>query len=158
MRISVVIPAYNEAPTIAGVVREASKAALVDDVIVVDNGSQDETARLAAAGGARLISHRSGGKGEAMLAGVRATDAEVIVFLDADLLGLRSEHVDADRVAGDRFELTQDFLADMLGVSRTSVTAAAQTLQRPARSCTPAARSQCSTALRWRRPPASATQ
>jgi glycosyltransferase involved in cell wall biosynthesis len=68
---------------------------LIDEVIVVDNASSDETAELAKEAGATVISCSTRGKGEAMIAGVEATDAEVIVFLDADLVGLRPDHVDA---------------------------------------------------------------
>ena len=48
-----------------------------------------------AAHGAQVVAEPLTGKGEAMRAGVDATDAEVIVFLDADLVGLRPDHVDA---------------------------------------------------------------
>jgi glycosyltransferase involved in cell wall biosynthesis len=68
---------------------------LIDEVIVVDNASNDDTAKLAKEAGATVISFPTRGKGGAMRAGVEATDAEVIVFLDGDLVGLRSDHVDA---------------------------------------------------------------
>ena len=77
------------------VVAAARGAVNVDEVIVVDNGSSDGTAEAAAEAGGRVVVEPRVGKGEAMRAGVAATDAEVIVFLDADLLGLRSRHVDA---------------------------------------------------------------
>ncbi|MDP8961218.1 MAG: glycosyltransferase [Actinomycetota bacterium] len=93
-RVAAIIPAYNEQDTVGEVVDVAKSASLVDEVIVVDNGSIDGTGRTAAEHGARLVSHAEGGKGQAMAAGVAATDAEVLVFLDADLIGLRSDHVD----------------------------------------------------------------
>lgn len=93
-RAAAIIPAYNEEQTVGDVVDVAKRASLVDEVIVVDNGSDDETARIADEHGARVIRHPEGGKGHAMKAGVDATDAPVIVFLDADLTGLRSDHVD----------------------------------------------------------------
>jgi glycosyltransferase involved in cell wall biosynthesis len=65
------------------------------DVIVVDDGSSDDTATIAAAHGARVVRREGdGSKAHAMEAGVRATDAEAVLFVDADLLGLRSHHLD----------------------------------------------------------------
>ncbi|MDP8937664.1 MAG: glycosyltransferase [Actinomycetota bacterium] len=94
-RVAAVVPARNEEATVADVVRAAREARLVDEVIVVDNASSDGTARAASGQGARVVTEPVPGKGEAMHAGVAATDAEIIVFLDADLVGLRPEHVDA---------------------------------------------------------------
>ena len=93
-RVAAVIPAWNEAATVGAVVYTALDASLVDEVIVVDNSSDDDTAAVAAAHGARVVEETRKGKGEAMRAGVAATDAEVVVFLDADLIGLRPEHID----------------------------------------------------------------
>jgi Glycosyl transferase family 2 len=93
--VTAVIPAWNEARTIGAVIYAALDARLVDDVVVVDNASTDTTATVAAAHGARVVREPEQGKGEAMRAGVAASPhADVIVFLDADLVGLRPEHVD----------------------------------------------------------------
>jgi glycosyltransferase involved in cell wall biosynthesis len=93
--VTAVIPAWNEAQTVGAVVYAARDARLVDDVIVVDNASHDGTAAVAALHGARVVYEGSPGKGEAMRAGVAAAArAGVVVFLDADLVGLRPEHVD----------------------------------------------------------------
>jgi glycosyltransferase involved in cell wall biosynthesis len=95
-RTAAIIPAWNEAATVGAVVYAALDARLVDEVIVVDNASTDATAAEAAAHGARVVSEPVPGKGQAMRAGVAAAgDAEVVVFLDADLVGLRPDHVDA---------------------------------------------------------------
>ncbi|MGH9039581.1 MAG: glycosyltransferase, partial [Acidimicrobiia bacterium] len=94
MRAAAVIPAYNEASTVGEVVQVASLATLIDEVVVVDNASTDDTAAVAGKAGARVVACSQPGKGQAMAAGVAATDAPVIVFLDADLVGLRPEHVD----------------------------------------------------------------
>jgi glycosyltransferase involved in cell wall biosynthesis len=91
-----IIPAWNEAETVGAVVYAARDARLVDHVIVVDNGSSDATALVAAAHGAQVVYEPVAGKGEAMRAGVAAAgDAAVVVFLDADLVGLGSDDVDA---------------------------------------------------------------
>jgi glycosyltransferase involved in cell wall biosynthesis len=93
-RTAAVIPAWNEAATVGAVVFAALDARLVDEVIVVDNASTDATAAVAAAHGARVVPEPTPGKGQAMLAGVAAVpDADVVVFLDADLVGLRPDHV-----------------------------------------------------------------
>jgi glycosyltransferase involved in cell wall biosynthesis len=77
------------------VVYAALDARFVDDVVVVDNASTDDTAAVAIAHGARVVREPVPGKGEAMRAGARvAGDADILVFLDADLVGLRPQHID----------------------------------------------------------------
>ena len=66
------------------------------DVIVVDDGSTDDTAEQAELAGARVVRRPAGGsKAHAMKAGVDAGDADAILFVDADLVGVRSDHLDA---------------------------------------------------------------
>jgi glycosyltransferase involved in cell wall biosynthesis len=83
--VSVVIPCLDEETTIPAVVREVL-AQGVDEVIVVDNGSNDATARRARAAGARVIYEPQRGYGRACAAGLRAVrpDADVVSFLDGD--------------------------------------------------------------------------
>ncbi len=82
-RISVVIPALNEAEAVGPVLREIP--ALVSEVVVVDNGSEDRTAEVARAHGARVVWEPRRGYGQACLSGIAALqDADVIAFLDAD--------------------------------------------------------------------------
>lgn len=92
---TVVIAAYNEAGRVGRIV-DVALAADVGTVLVVDDGSKDSTAEEAKRHGAKVLRlPKNSGKGSAMLAGVRATTADVIVFLDADLENLRAEHVRA---------------------------------------------------------------
>lgn len=84
--VSLVIPAHNEGGAVARVVEKA-RAAVPDllEVIVVDDGSTDDTAAAAERAGAtvvRLTPNR--GKGHALQAGIRAASGEVLVFIDAD--------------------------------------------------------------------------
>ncbi len=83
--VSAVIPALNEEATIANVVREIPRR-VANEVIVVDNGSSDATARCAREAGARVVSQPQRGYGRACLAGFQAVDPHctVVVFLDGD--------------------------------------------------------------------------
>lgn len=87
MKAWALVPAYNEATTIADVVRGAR--ALVAAVLVVDDGSTDGTGETAAAAGAEVMRlDRNGGKGTAIRAGlsrVLQSDATHVIFMDGDL-------------------------------------------------------------------------
>lgn len=86
--ISVVIPVLNESPTIASVVAFARRSPDVTEVIVVDDGSIDETPKLAIQAGARVITSTLLGKGASMEDGVWAAHNDIVLFLDGDLDGL----------------------------------------------------------------------
>lgn len=86
MTVSVVFPAHNEADTIAASVKAAWALPGVVQVIVVDDGSSDDTATLARAGGAEVVSLSANvGKAQALRLGVEAACADVVLTLDADL-------------------------------------------------------------------------
>lgn len=94
MNVSAVIPAYNEELTIAEVVSTLRMVDLITEVLVVSDGSQDRTAEVARTAGARVIEHTENqGKAGAMKTGFEASSAPVILFLDADLIGLAPGHV-----------------------------------------------------------------
>lgn len=94
--IAAVIPARNEAATVAEVVAVCLACAYTSEVLVVDDASTDGTATVAAAAGARVLRRESstGSKAHAMAAGVEATTAEAILFCDADCTGLTADHLD----------------------------------------------------------------
>lgn len=87
LRVTVCIPARNEAVTVAGVVAPvASLDELVDELIVVDDCSSDGTGLIAQAFGARVVRRDAApGKGAAMAAGLAASTGDIVVFLDADV-------------------------------------------------------------------------
>jgi len=93
--VTAIIPAYNEEKTIASVVRTACASSFIRDVIVVSDGSVDRTAEFAREAGATVFDlQKNGGKGQAMFYGFQKTDAEIILFLDADLIGLTEKHLE----------------------------------------------------------------
>lgn len=97
MSVDCVVPARNEAATVATVVEACRACRFVRDVIVVDDGSTDGTVQAAAGAGAKVIRRVAdeGSKAHAMAEGVAASDADHVLFVDADCLGLRPEHLDA---------------------------------------------------------------
>ena len=83
--VSVIIAALNEEESIANVIKSVPKD-LADEIVVVDNGSNDRTAEIAKGAGARVIQEPLAGYGRAFRAGLRAISpgCEIVVFLDGD--------------------------------------------------------------------------
>lgn len=96
-RVAVVIPAYNEEEHVGAVLSAVTVLPEVEQVIVVSDGSTDHTAEIARYLGARVIELPvNQGKGAAMRIGSEmAVGADILVFLDADLVGLTPSHVRA---------------------------------------------------------------
>ncbi len=84
--ISAIIPAYNEAERIGCTVRAVSTIDGIDEIVVVVDGSTDETAKLADEAGAVVICKReNAGKGAALTTGVQSATGDILLLLDADL-------------------------------------------------------------------------
>lgn len=84
-KISIVLPAKNEARAIQQTVKAIRQLNRVDEIIVVNDGSTDDTAQIAEQAGAKVISHPySKGNGAAIKTGARNAIGDVIVFMDAD--------------------------------------------------------------------------
>jgi len=113
--VSVVIPACNESAAIGGVVRELLSAARWREVLVIDDGSTDETSARAKEAGARVIRHPyNKGNGAAVKSGIRAATGDFVLVLDgdgqhqpADALRLVAKLGEYDLVVGARSNETQ---------------------------------------------------
>ena len=97
MKIATIIPAFNEAKTIGTILNTLKRCSRIDQIIVVSDGSTDSTVeealRVDNIEVIELLENR--GKGGAIKAGLDHTSAEIILFLDADLIGLTPAHVNA---------------------------------------------------------------
>ena len=89
LRVAAIVPAYNEGATLREVLSVLKATPSVGEVLVVSDGSTDATVEIARSLGLRTIHLRQNqGKGRAMEIGVAHTDAEILLFVDADILNL----------------------------------------------------------------------
>jgi len=113
LQTAVIVPAFNEAGRITNVLKSIAAATLVDEIIVVTDGCEDSTADEARGFALRLERGQvkqvgretmtmrvleletNLGKGGAMTYGAHRTEADIVLFLDADLIGLEPRQVDA---------------------------------------------------------------
>jgi glycosyltransferase involved in cell wall biosynthesis len=88
-RVAAIVPAYNEAETLAEVLSVLKATPRIHDILVVSDGSTDGTVEIARAAKLRAIHLRENhGKGTAMAVGVAHTDADILLFVDGDILNL----------------------------------------------------------------------
>lgn len=110
MKVCVLIPSYNEAKTIGGIVKELKTKG--HDVLVIDDGSSDDTSKVAAREGAIIISHvKNLGKGASIKEGfnfiLKSTDYDTVVIMDGD-----GQHrpEDVDRFLGHAHTYNDDII------------------------------------------------
>ena len=95
-KVTVIIPAFNEEDSVAQVVEVVKKVTYVDEIIVVNDGSTDNTESEALRSGAIVINHEfNKGKGEALFTGYKQSNCDIIAFIDADIQNLTSKKVEA---------------------------------------------------------------
>ncbi len=120
---SIVIPAYNEATSIGTVVAALRAAAPWREILVVDDGSSDDTGARAAGAGARVVRHPyNKGNGAAVKSGIRASNGEFVLIMDgdgqhrpADALRLVQRLSEYELVVGARVAQSQASLARRVG-------------------------------------------
>jgi glycosyltransferase involved in cell wall biosynthesis len=99
--IAAILPMYNEALNVSSVVDVLRATSMLDEIILVNDGSSDKTAEILCQAAAldrriQIIQHDTNrGKGQAIFSGWAATTASIILLLDADLKNLTPEHIQA---------------------------------------------------------------
>ena len=84
-RVSIVVPAYNESPSVAALVTALRESGAWGEIIVVDDGSTDDTGRRAQDAGARVVRHPyNKGNGASVKTGIRQAAVDFVLILDAD--------------------------------------------------------------------------
>ena len=108
-RVTVVFPAFNEAPYIRAAVEDFFSSGVVDEIVVVDNNSRDGTADVAQAAGARVVHEPKQGYGHALQRGLREARGDIVVlaepdgtFMGRDVHKLLAYADDFDMVCGTR--------------------------------------------------------
>jgi len=98
IKVSAVVSVYNEEKTVKNVVNSLINCSLVDEVIVVNDGSTDSTSKVLSQIATlhpfqNIAFEKNKGKSYAMTTGVEKASGDIIVFVDADLIGFSCEHI-----------------------------------------------------------------
>ncbi|MFW6268960.1 MAG: glycosyltransferase family 2 protein, partial [Bacillota bacterium] len=94
MKITALIPAYNEENTIGTIIKTLKKMEIIDEILVVDDGSEDNTSEVSRKLGARVVRLKENqGKGAAIQKGIENINSDIALMLDGDLIGLHQEHI-----------------------------------------------------------------
>lgn len=92
--VSLIIPAHNEAENIGRVLSVAAKVKEIDEIIVVADACEDETVTVAKKFPTKILERKtSRGKGDAMIYAVERAKGDIIMFADADLKNLTTDHL-----------------------------------------------------------------
>lgn len=95
MKVTAVVPVYNEEKTVKSVLEALVSSNKINKLIVVDSGSTDNTPNIIKKFKVKIVTlKKPKGKGYAIKVGTNNISTEVILFFDADLIGLKKEHVD----------------------------------------------------------------
>jgi len=131
--ISIIVKAYNEEKNIGRVLRVTSPLKWVDEIIVVDDGSTDHTAEVVKKfknAKIRLVSHpKNEGLGAAMATGIKKTQNNLLLFLDADLIGLKEHHL-LEILAPIVFTRQADLVLGVFGLKKMSENASTKIANR----------------------------
>ena len=97
MTTTAIVAAYNEEGTIADVLRALTASPLIDEIIVVSDGSEDRTVEIARTfDGVRTVAlHENHGKGYAMAVGVATASNDTLFFCDGDMYNVTEKHIEA---------------------------------------------------------------
>lgn len=94
MKVTGLIPAYNEENTIGDIVKTLYRHQYINEILVINDGSSDRTSFIAGQAGARVINmDKNRGKGAALKRGIDEVENDIILMLDGDLIGLEEFHI-----------------------------------------------------------------
>ena len=97
--VSLVIPVYNEEETLGVIIRAAKKADYIGEVIIVDDGSTDNSRAIAEQERAKVVAHDSNqGKGKTLKTGISHCSGKYVLFMDADIRNIADVDIKTDKI------------------------------------------------------------